>query len=61
LKVRQQRLGHSDVSLTLDVHTHLASEDDVRFVEQLDRVLHPIAPKNEKPEPAVIGNSGFIN
>jgi integrase len=28
-KVRQQRLGHSDPSLTLGVYTHVASEDDV--------------------------------
>jgi integrase len=61
LKVRQQRLGHSDSSLTLDVYTHVASEDDVRFVEQLDGILRPNAPKMEKPEPAVAANSGFIN
>jgi integrase len=45
LKVRQQRLGHSDSSLTLDIYTHVASEDDVRFVEQLDVILRPNAPK----------------
>ncbi|MGH9718232.1 MAG: tyrosine-type recombinase/integrase [Candidatus Acidiferrales bacterium] len=61
LKVRQQRLGHSDVSLTLDVYTHIESEDDSRFAAQLDGILHPIAPKNEKPEPAAVANSGFIN
>ncbi len=44
LKVRQQRLGHSDSSLTLDVYTHVASEDDVRFAEQLDVILRPNAP-----------------
>ncbi|MGB9069120.1 MAG: tyrosine-type recombinase/integrase [Candidatus Acidiferrales bacterium] len=55
LKVRQQRLGHSDASLTLDVYTHVASGDDARFAEQLDGILHPIAPKSEtgsKVEPA---------
>jgi integrase len=61
LKVRQQRLGHSDSSLTLDVYTHVASEDDVRFAAQLDGILHPLAPKKEKPELAVLANSGFIN
>ncbi len=61
LKVRQQRLGHSDPSLTLAVYTHVRSEDDVRFAEQLDGILRPIAPKNQKPEPAVSANSGFIN
>jgi integrase len=47
LKVRQQRLGHSDSSLTLDVYTHVAGEDDVRVAAQLDGILHPLAPKNE--------------
>jgi integrase len=47
LKVRQQRLGHSDVSLTLDVYTHIASEDDVRIAEQLGGILRPNAPKKE--------------
>lgn len=61
LKVRQQRLGHSDSSLTLDVYTHVADEDDVRVAVELDGILHPIAPKNEKPELAFIANSGLIN
>jgi integrase len=47
LKVRQERLGHSDPSLTLGVYTHVASEDDFRFVEQLDGILRPNAPKKE--------------
>jgi integrase len=57
LKVRQQRLRHSDASLTLGVYTHVASEDDARFAEQLDRILRPNAPKNsngsglEHPKP----------
>jgi len=57
LKVRQQRLGHSDPSLTLGVYTHIASEDDERFAEQLDGILRPNAPKKgnglevESPKP----------
>ena len=47
LKVRQQRLGHSDSSLTLDVYTHVVSEDHERFVEQLDVILRPNAPTKE--------------
>lgn len=47
LKVRQQRLGHSDPSLTLGVYTHVSSEDDLRCVEQLDVMLRPNAPKKE--------------
>jgi integrase len=44
-KVRQQRLGHSDVTLTLNAYTHVVTEDDVRLAAQLDGILHPNAPK----------------
>jgi integrase len=39
LKVRQQRLGHSDSRITLDHYTHVASEDDVRIAAQLGKAL----------------------
>ena len=61
LKVRQQRLGHSDPSLTLGVYTHVASDDDERVAEQLGEILRPNAPKKEKPETAAVAISGFIN
>ena len=61
LKVRQQRLGHSDPSLTLDVYTHVADGDDMRVASQLDGILHPIAPKNEKLDEAVFAKSKYIN
>ena len=35
LNLRQQRVGQSEGSLTLDVYTHVVSEDDVRFAERL--------------------------
>ena len=60
LKVRQQRLGHSDPSLTLDVYTHVASEDDVRFAEQLDGILRPNAPKS-KEEGVAPGGQPLVN
>ena len=44
LKVRQQRLGHSDPRLTLGVYTHVASEDDAKIAGQLGRILHPFEP-----------------
>jgi integrase len=47
LKVRQQRLGHSDPAVTIGVYTHFVSVDDFRFAEQLDGILHPNAPKKE--------------
>jgi len=42
LKVRQQRLGHSDPRLTLGVYTHVASEDDERIAGQLGEILSGI-------------------
>jgi integrase len=52
LKVRQERLGHSDPRLTLGVYTHVASGDDSRVASELGRllsarILHPLAPKSE--------------
>jgi hypothetical protein len=35
LKVRQQRLGHSDPHLTLGTYTHAASENDVKIAGNL--------------------------
>jgi integrase len=48
LKVRQQRLGHSDPHLTLAVYTHVASEDDARIAGQLGRILNPFAPTEKE-------------
>jgi integrase len=59
-KVRRQRLGHSDSSLILDVYTHFEREDDMRVASLLDGILHPIAPKKEKPEQPISANSDFI-
>jgi integrase len=42
LKVRQERLGHSDPRLTLGVYTHVASEDDARIAAQLGELLSGI-------------------
>jgi len=39
MKVRQQRLGHSDIKLTMNVYTHVASEDDEKTAEQIANVL----------------------
>lgn len=41
LKVRQERVGHSDSRLTLGTYTHIASEDDRRVAEALGRMLCP--------------------
>ena len=46
LKVRQQRLGHSDARITLDVYTHAIGEDHRRVAAKLGSVLDPLGPKS---------------
>jgi len=47
-KLRPQTLGDSDSSLTLEVYTHVAGEDNERFAEQSDLILCPnSAPKQD--------------
>jgi integrase len=46
VKVRQDRLGHSDPKMTLNVYTHLASADDQKLAAQLGPLLAP----GNKPE-----------
>lgn len=48
MKVRQQRLGHSDIKLTMNVYTHVASEDDARTAEQIAGVLWSNVAKSKK-------------
>jgi integrase len=45
MKVRQQRLGHSDPRLTMNVYTHMASADDERIAEQLGDLLDAVGQK----------------
>ena len=58
LKVRLQRLGHSDPRLTLGVYTHVVSEDDMRIAAQLGELLSgipcPNLPKLQKERVARI-------
>jgi integrase len=48
MKVRQQRLGHSDPKVTLGVYTHFSSEDDERIALQLSEILDPILDPDAK-------------
>lgn len=54
MKVRQERLGHSDPRVTLGTYTHAFSEDDARVAAQLGRILHPNAPKSKDEGVALI-------
>ena len=55
VKVRQQRLGHSDPNITLGTYTHVASEHDRRIAAQLGEILRPNAPKFALAEMPVTG------
>jgi integrase len=64
MKVRQQRLGHSDPKITLGTYTHFAGEDDTRIATQLGEILDPILDpnaENKKTGVSLQANSGLIN
>ena len=46
LKVREERLGHSDSRITISTYTHSVGQDDRRIAAQLGKILHPNAPKS---------------
>jgi integrase len=48
LKVRQERLGHSDPRMTLGTYTHTNREDRQHAAVELGRILHPNSPQTEK-------------
>jgi len=55
VKVRQQRLGHSDPNITLGIYTHVASQGDQRIAAQWGEILRPNAPKLALAEMSVTG------
>jgi integrase len=60
LKVRMERIGHSDPALTMGLYTHIASEDDLKFAERLGEILRPNAPKSKK-EGVTPGGQPLVN
>jgi len=60
LKLRQQRLGHSDAEMTLGIYSHVAKEDYIRVAAQLGEILDPSGPflKNKGPVP---GGQALVN
>lgn len=55
LKLRQERLGHSDIALTLNVYTHVDNEQDVAYVEAWDKdVLDLNVPRSEVAKTEVV-------
>jgi integrase len=64
LKVRQERMGHTDPRLTLTAYTQPVSEDERRFVTQLAGSILPIdldanRLQKEKAEPSGTAKSGL--
>lgn len=41
MKVRQERMGHTDARLTLNVYTHAVDEDKRRVADEIDALLVP--------------------
>jgi integrase len=39
MKIRQQRLGHGDASVTLGIYTHVVGEDSLTTASQLGRIV----------------------
>lgn len=54
MKVRQERLGHSDPRLTLGTFTHSEDEERRRAAVELGWILHPNSPNTQKEGPAVL-------
>jgi integrase len=45
MKVRQQRLGHGDAKITLDVYTHTAGQDSAVAATELGRIVWGKSPE----------------
>lgn len=61
MKVRQQRLGHTNAELTLNTYTHAITSDERKFADKLGEVLHANErkPGNEVAVPEE--NSKYLN
>jgi integrase len=60
LKLRQQRLGHTDSEMTLGVYSHVAKEDDLRVAVQLGEILDPSGPFS-KVKGAAVSQQPLVN
>jgi len=61
VKVRQQRLGHTDARITLDTYTHAVTADERQFAGQLGEILCPNLPKKGEAGASHSANSGLVN
>jgi integrase len=60
LKLRQQRLGHTDAEMTLGVYSHVAREDDLRIAAQLGEILDPSGPL-QKGKGVAVSQQPLVN
>jgi integrase len=47
MKIRQQRLGHTQAEMTLSIYTHVVDEDAREVAERFDKYLAPSCPNPE--------------
>jgi len=53
VKIAQEQLGHSSISTTLNIYTHVVEASHRAAIEALERELFPSVPKlPEAPKPA---------
>ena len=53
VKIAQEQLGHSSISTTLNIYTHVVDASHRKAIEALERELFPSVPKlPDGPKPA---------
>jgi integrase len=58
VKIAQEQLGHSSISTTLNIYTHVVDASHRMAIEGLEHQLFPNVPKLlNGPKPARFGNS----
>lgn len=61
MKVRQERLGHSDPRITLAVYSHSVSEDHKRVADELGKAISPKFHPTSETESLVSVPQGYVN
>ena len=61
MKVRQERLGHSDPRITLGTYTHTVSEDHKRVADELGKAISPNFHPTSEAASLVSETEGYVN
>jgi integrase len=60
VKIAQEQLGHSNISTTLNIYTHVVDASHRQAIEALERELFPSVPKiPDGPKPANSASRDF--